>query len=137
MSAKIGAAFLATCAVALAAAGPAVANDPTENWMRFPGAAYASTSDPSRSRLRPRVGNGHSAEGLPNAGAANIAATQSAIKRYTAIVAEGGWADCPDVQVRSGSNGPAVVLLRQRLLVSGDLRERRNPRASTSTSRKQ
>ncbi len=126
MSAKIGAAFLATCVVALVApARPAVANDPNENWMRFPGAAYASTSDPT-DRAFIKEWESTPPKGYPTLSPANVTATQAAIKRYTAIVAAGGWKPLPDVQLQSGSNDPAVVLLRQRLLVSGDLRERSN-----------
>jgi murein L,D-transpeptidase YcbB/YkuD len=47
-----------------------------------------------------------------------------AIKRYGEIAAAGGWKPLPDVQLQAGSNHPAVGLLRERLLLSGDLRER-------------
>ena len=73
-----------------------------------------------------RNGKSTPPKGYPTLSPANVTATQAAIKRYTAIVAAGGWKPLPDVQLQSGSNDPAVVLLRQRLLVSGDLRERSN-----------
>ena len=49
---------------------------------------------------------------------------KAAIKRYTDIVAGGGWQPLPeDLQLQSGMSHPAVALLRQRLILSGDLRE--------------
>ena len=62
-------------------------------------------------------------KGFPTLAAANIEATKIAIKRYTEIVARGGWQPVPDVQLEIGSKGAAVALLRQRLTISGDLRE--------------
>ncbi len=124
MSAKIGAAFLATGALALAAsAAPAAANDPHENWMRFPGAAYASQSDPT-DRAFIKEWESTPPKGYPTLSPANVAGIKAAIKRYTEIVAAGGWKPLPDVQLQSGSNHPAVAVLRERLLLSGDLRER-------------
>ncbi|HJZ43050.1 MAG TPA: L,D-transpeptidase family protein [Hyphomicrobiaceae bacterium] len=126
MSAKIGAAFLATGALALAAgAAPAAANDPHENWMRFPGAAYASQSDPT-DRAFIKEWESTPPKGYPTLSPANVTAIKAAIKRYTEIVAAGGWTPLPDVQLQSGSNHPAVAVLRERLLLSGDLRERGN-----------
>lgn len=54
---------------------------------------------------------------------ANIDATKAAIARYTEIVRQGGWPAVPDVQMQSGSSGQAVGILRQRLQISGDLRD--------------
>jgi murein L,D-transpeptidase YcbB/YkuD len=126
MSAKIEAAFLVTGALALAVgAAPAIANDPNENWMRFPGSAYASQSDPT-DRAFIKEWESTPPKGYPTLSKANVTASQAAIKRYTAIVAAGGWKPLPDVQLQSGSNHPAVAVLRERLVLSGDLRERSN-----------
>ena len=46
-----------------------------------------------------------------------------AIKRYTDIVAGGGWKTIPDGQLQPGSSGASVAILRERLKLSGDLRE--------------
>ena len=62
-------------------------------------------------------------KGYPTLAAVNIEATKTAIKRYTDIVARGGWPPVPDVQMEPGSKSPAVAVLRQRLTLSGDLRE--------------
>lgn len=61
--------------------------------------------------------------GYPTLSPANIEATRAAIRRYTEIVARGGWRPVPDAQLQAGSSGAAVGLLRERLLISGDLKE--------------
>jgi murein L,D-transpeptidase YcbB/YkuD len=90
--------------------------------MRFPGSVYASHSDPS-DRAFIKEWESTPPKGYPTLSPANLAATKAAIKRYTEIVAAGGWKPLPDVQLQSGSAGPEVALLRQRLLLSGDLRD--------------
>jgi L,D-transpeptidase YcbB len=126
MSPTIGAAFGATGLLALTVcATPGAANDPVDNWMKFPGSAYASSSDPT-DRAFIKEWESTPPKGFPTLSPANLAATQAAIKRYTEIVAAGGWKPLPDVQLQSGSNHPAVAILRQRLMLSGDLRERSN-----------
>jgi murein L,D-transpeptidase YcbB/YkuD len=123
MSAKTEAAFLATGVLGLAlAAAPAAADDPVDNWIRFPGSVYASHSDPT-DRAFIKEWESTPPKGYPTLSPANLAATTAAIKRYTEIVAAGGWKPLPDVQLQSGSAGPEVALLRQRLLLSGDLRD--------------
>src|SRR5690606_32013713 len=52
---------------------------------------------------------------------ANIAATKAAIKRYSDIVAKGGWVTVPDAAVRPGESHFAIVELRDRLRMSGEL----------------
>lgn len=48
--------------------------------------------------------------------------TEHAIEKYRQIVQGGGWTKVPSSRtLRLGSNGPAVVALRRRLIVSGDL----------------
>jgi len=47
---------------------------------------------------------------------------QAAIAQYTAIVTRGGWPQVPTAKpLRLGVRDPAVVVLRQRLTISGDL----------------
>jgi L,D-transpeptidase YcbB len=127
MSRKTAAALVAT-SLAVLAVGTARAqvNDPNENWMRFPGSTYASNSDPT-DRAFIKEWESTPPKGYPTLSPANIAAMKAAIKRYTDIAAAGGWKLLPaDVQLQSGSNHPAVAILRERLLASGDLRERSN-----------
>ena len=61
-------------------------------------------------------------KGFPTVAKNNIEPTKAAIKRYSDIVAAGGWAPLPPDEMRSGESYPAVPLLRQRLADSGDLR---------------
>lgn len=51
-----------------------------------------------------------------------VRATQDAIGQYSDIVARGGWPAVPDGKVlRLGVRDPAVVTLRERLAITGDL----------------
>ena len=62
-------------------------------------------------------------KGFPTLSRENINAMNAAIKRYADIVERGGWKTIPDGQLQPGSSGSAVALLRERLMLSGDLRE--------------
>ncbi|NBJ12402.1 L,D-transpeptidase family protein [Microvirga arsenatis] len=58
----------------------------------------------------------------PMISADSLAATEQMIEYYRAIAARGGWQPVQGVQgLRVGSKSPAVVALRQRLIVTGDL----------------
>jgi len=59
--------------------------------------------------------------GFPTLAAANIEATKAAIQRYEEIVAAGGWKLVPDAYVKPGEQHFAIVELRDRLIVSGEL----------------
>lgn len=50
-----------------------------------------------------------------------FAATEETIARYRDIVARGGWGTVPAERLRLGSKSQTVNLLRQRLILSGDL----------------
>lgn len=95
-----------------ASAGP---ND----WMSFGGPSETASID--RNFIRRWEAN--PPPGYPTLSPANIAATQAAIKRYEGIVAAGGWPQLPEIEMQSGTNDPAVELLRQRLKLSGDLED--------------
>src|SRR6476469_9395411 len=59
---------------------------------------------------------------LPTLSPANIPTTEAAIARYEQIVASGGWPQVPQAErLRTGARHPAVVALRQRLTMAGDL----------------
>jgi murein L,D-transpeptidase YcbB/YkuD len=59
---------------------------------------------------------------LPTLSPANIPTTEAAIARYEQIVAAGGWPQMPPAdRLRTGARNPAVVPLRQRLKLAGDL----------------
>ncbi len=59
--------------------------------------------------------------GFPTLASANIAATKAAIARYEEIVAAGGWKTVPSARVKPGESHFAIVELRDRLIVSGEL----------------
>lgn len=62
-------------------------------------------------------------KGFPTLSPDNLNAMKAAIKRYSQIVESGGWKAVPDLQLQPGVNGPAVAILRERLSLSGDLKE--------------
>ncbi len=122
MSARTGTEAVVVAALAgLLGATPAAATD-ENSWLKFPGSAYASQSDPS-DRTFIREWEATPPKGYPTLSPANIPATKAAIRRYTEIVAAGGWRPVPEVQLQAGMSHPAVALLRERLFLSGDLRE--------------
>lgn len=59
--------------------------------------------------------------GYPTLSPANIAATKAAIARYTKIVEAGGWNSVPEAVVKPGEQHFALVEVRDRLIVSGEL----------------
>jgi L,D-transpeptidase YcbB len=128
MSTRTGAGLVAALVLAtVLGGGPAAAGD-ENSWMKFPGSAYASQSDPA-DRAFVKEWEATPPKGYPTLSAANVAATKAAIKRYGEIVAAGGWRPLPEIELQPGMNHAAVALLRERLLISGDLREQ-----SSSTS---
>ncbi|MDH7794696.1 murein L,D-transpeptidase YcbB/YkuD [Beijerinckia sp. GAS462] len=51
-----------------------------------------------------------------------ISGTEQAIAQYQALAGRGGWQTVPsNATLKIGSRGPAVVSLRQRLIITGDL----------------
>ena len=59
--------------------------------------------------------------GFPTLAKENIETTKAAIKQYAELVAQGGWPQLPQLELRTGVNHPAVVQLRRRLQATGDL----------------
>jgi len=100
---------------------PAAAGD-ENSWMKFPGSAYASQGDPA-DRAFVKEWEATPPKGYPTLSPTNVAAMKTAIRRYTDIVAAGGWQPLPEIELRQGLSHSAVALLRQRLILSGDLRE--------------
>ncbi len=59
---------------------------------------------------------------LPTLSPATVQHTEQAIGQFESIVAKGGWPEVAQSdRLRLGSRNPAVIALRQRLTVSGDL----------------
>ena len=58
----------------------------------------------------------------PMLSAETLAATEQMIEQYRSIAARGGWQPLRGVDgLRVGAKSPAVVALRQRLIITGDL----------------
>lgn len=57
----------------------------------------------------------------PMVSPAAAAATEDALQRYRALAAQGGWTTTGPERLRLGSRGQAVVALRNRLIIAGDL----------------
>jgi murein L,D-transpeptidase YcbB/YkuD len=116
-------------AVALALAAPLTPASASEgnSWVNsaWTNGAFSSgyTPPPTYDHSFARQWEANPPKGFPTLSPENIAALKEAIKRYTDIVAKGGWQSIPDVQLQPGASGSAVALLRQRLALSGDLRE--------------
>jgi L,D-transpeptidase YcbB len=126
MSARTGAAAILAGLLFSAFAIDRAAGNDGSSWPRFPGASYGSQSEPT-DREFIKEWEAAPPKGYPTLSPANLSAMKAAIKRYTEIVAAGGWQPLPDdVQLQSGAQHPAVALLRQRLILSGDLRESGN-----------
>jgi L,D-transpeptidase YcbB len=116
---RAGAIITGLLASALAASAAAAAEN---SWPKFPGSSYSSQGD-ATDREFVKEWEATPPKGYPTLSPANLGATKAAIKRYTEIAAAGGWQPIPEIQLQSGMSHPAVALLRQRLLLSGDLRE--------------
>jgi L,D-transpeptidase YcbB len=101
---------------------PAVAQD-TTSWIPFPGQRTNSASAVSFDREFVKEWENNPPKGFATLSPANIAPMQAAIKRYTDIVARGGWRPVPDVAMTFGQTDPAVAVLAERLTLSGDLKD--------------
>lgn len=112
-------------AITLAAHAPsALAYDGEGNWFQFgPVGTGSRTGSGAPDREFIKQWEANPPPGFPTLSKANIEATKAAIKRYSDIVATGGWPAVPPGELRPGQSGAAVSLLRQRLSVSGDLRD--------------
>ncbi|MEQ1711839.1 MAG: L,D-transpeptidase family protein [Hyphomicrobium sp.] len=128
--------FQPTLAVTLAASGaaalamiaalpsaPAMAYEGSGTWSPFSGPGSAGTYAAPVDREYIKQWEANPPKGYPTLSHANIDATKTAIKRYQDIVAKGGWKLVPDAVLQVGSSGPAVGILRERLALSGDLKD--------------
>jgi L,D-transpeptidase YcbB len=96
-------------------------------WETIPGFGYpdeqprrASDDDPRR---RPEVLDDLRTDATPWRSDVMIQAMEGAIERYEAIVSRGGWPTVPGTRmIRPEDDDERVPLLRQRLMVSGELR---------------
>jgi murein L,D-transpeptidase YcbB/YkuD len=107
-------------AITLCLAGPAAAQEGIDGGIQF-GPVGSGPGSPRTDRSFVKEWEGNPPPGFPTLSPANIEATRKAIQRYASIVEAGGWPVVPEVSMAAGDTNPAVPLLRQRLLASGDL----------------
>ncbi len=114
---------LAAGLVALALASPAAAYE-SNSWLNFgPDGSRSSHSNGTYDREFIREWESNPPRGFPTLAGANIEATKAAIKRYEGIVKAGGWKPLGSTELQSGASGQAVAELRERLRISGDLKD--------------
>jgi L,D-transpeptidase YcbB len=115
---------LALAGLAVAGLAPAAVAQDNLDWIRFPGSNYGKPAGELVDRSFVKEWESQPPKGFATLGPENIGPLNAAIKRYTEIVARGGWQAVPDVQMSNGMTSEAVGILHDRLLMSGDLRER-------------
>jgi L,D-transpeptidase YcbB len=98
------------------AAGPAAAQS-ENNWANGP--SYASNDLSDRQLIKEWEANPE--KGFPTVSRNNVWPMKAAVIRYTAVVAKGGWRQLPEAKLEQGSSHPAVAILRERLVLSGEL----------------
>jgi L,D-transpeptidase YcbB len=91
-----------------------------DDWLGFDQSGDSSQQS-ARDRAFAKEWETQPERGFPTLAKENIATTKAAIKHYADLVARGGWPQLPMVELRTGMSHPAVVQLRRRLQVTGDL----------------
>ncbi len=104
----------------LGLSGAAVAESGGTSWIRFPGQTYNST-DRNYDREFQKEWESQPPKGFPTLSAQNLGAMKAAIKRYEDVVARGGWRELPDRQLSLNMYDDSVAVLRERLIMSGDM----------------
>ncbi len=87
-----------------------------ENWPNFgesKSSTYRGYTTPAPS-YAPQLDRG-----FPTISSSNAEYTEAAIKRYSAIVAKGGWKELPVLELKPGMTHKAVAVLRERLQAEG------------------
>ena len=91
-----------------------------DDWLGFD-QSDDGWDQPARERASARDLETQPDRGFPTLAKENIETTKAAIKQYAELVAQGGWPQLPQLELRTGMNHPAVVQLRRRLQATGDL----------------
>ncbi|MGC2396169.1 MAG: L,D-transpeptidase family protein [Rhodomicrobium sp.] len=91
-----------------------------DDWLGFD-QSDDGWDQPARERTSARDLETQPDRGFPTLAKENIETTKAAIKQYAELVAQGGWPQLPQLELRTGMNHPAVVQLRRRLQATGDL----------------
>jgi murein L,D-transpeptidase YcbB/YkuD len=118
---------LVACLAAAALAGlpltPTAEASDGQSWMRFNNSPQSPSLDQPFDHSFAKQWEANPPKGFPTLSPENLNALKAAIKRYSDVVARGGWRTLPDSQVQPGASGATVAILRERLRLSGDLRE--------------
>ena len=118
--AKLGAAI---AAAALLWAAQAEAQGSDKNWMNAVVGSTAFASNDLSDRELIKEWEANPEKGFATLSPSNVIPLKAAIIRYTAIVAKGGWRSLPDVKLQPGASNASVAILRERLTMSGDLKD--------------
>lgn len=124
VSGRRAAAVMGILTGALSSMVIASAASASDSWNPFASTIDTFTQPYDRTFIREWESN--PPRGYPTVSPANIEPMKAAIKRYAAIVEDGGWKHVPDVKMQVGTTSNAVAILRERLLLSGDLKEGSN-----------
>ena len=113
----------AVAAAALLWATQAEAQGSDKNWMNavVGSRTYASNDLSDREQIKEWEAN--PGKGFATLSPSNVIPMKAAIIRYTAIVAKGGWRTLPDVKLQPGATHASVAILRERLTLSGELKD--------------
>ena len=120
-------AMMAALLIVAAGAVPAHADgEAATNWIRFRGQPIDTVANRAHDREFVRTWEANPPRGYPTLSRRNIEPTKAAIKRYRAIVKDGGWAKVPasKEQLEVGYTNDAVLLLQKRLIATGELKGR-------------
>lgn len=110
---------IAVCATACGAP----ANAQNTDWPYFgPSPGMGSYSQPHDASFA-KQWEANPPKGFPTLSPENLQATNAAINRYSDVVQRGGWKTMPEGVLQPGTNSEVVGLLRERLVLSGDLKE--------------
>lgn len=94
----------------------------SENWLDFDRNESGGWDQPF-DRSFARQWEMEPPKGYPTLSKDNIAPMKAAVKQYADIVARGGWEQLPPIELRVGMTHQAVLYLRRRLEMTGDVRE--------------
>ena len=120
---RVSALACVTAVCLIASAGQCAAND-GENWFRFGANPNTSTqSDQPYDQSLAKQWEINPPRGYPTLARDNVGPMKAAVKRYSDIVARGGWPVVPPVEMGVGISHQAVAVLQQRLAIEGDLKE--------------
>ena len=118
-AAKVAAAFSVICLL-FATGASAQRTSNIDSWLNFDDSE--NDFDPGFDRSFAQQWESQPQRGYPTLSPENLGPMKASIRRYADIVAQGGWDILPGVELKLGMTHPAVVSLRRRLEMEGDMR---------------